>query len=89
PDLSVAVLGHTVLDVDVAKSPLMIHVTEVGGQLFSYKWIASGNVLGFREFWGGRSSCKRDFLLRHGVFNPVFRFGYEDIELGWRLHPHG
>jgi glycosyltransferase involved in cell wall biosynthesis len=89
PDPSIAVLGHTRLDVEVARSPLMVHVTEAGGQLFSYKWIEPGKWLGYQEFWGGRSSCKRDFLLKYGVFNPVFRFGYEDIELGWRLRPHG
>ncbi len=89
PDPSVAVLAHTTLDSTVAKSPLMMHVTETCGQLFSYKWIETGKVLGYREFWGGRSSCKREFLLKHGVFNPIFRFGYEDIELGWRLQPRG
>ena len=67
----------------------MRHVTEVGGQLFSYKWVRPGEHLDYRGFWGGRSSCKREFLLKWGVFNPAFRFGYEDIELGWRLRPYG
>jgi glycosyltransferase involved in cell wall biosynthesis len=89
PDLSTAVLGHTSLAPDVARSPLMRHVTEVGGQLFSYKWVRPGERLDYRGFWGGRSSCKREFLLKWGVFNPAFRFGYEDIELGWRLRPYG
>jgi glycosyltransferase involved in cell wall biosynthesis len=89
PDLAVAVLAHTSLAPDVARSPLMRHVTEVGGQLFSYKWVRPGERMDYRGFWGGRSSCKREFLLKWGVFNPAFRFGYEDIELGWRLRPHG
>ncbi len=42
-------------------------------------------MLDFSNFWGGWSSCKRMFLLTHGVFNPVFRFVAEDIELGYRL----
>jgi hypothetical protein len=46
-------------------------------------------VLGFSYFWGGRSSCKRRFLLQHGIFDPVFRFGCEDIELAFRLSKHG
>src|SRR5262249_3905322 len=33
----------------------------------------------------GCSSCKRRFLIEFGVFNPVFRFGCEDIELAYRL----
>jgi glycosyltransferase involved in cell wall biosynthesis len=89
PELAVAVLAHTRLAPEVARSPLMRHVTEVGGQLFSYKWVRPGEPLDYRGFWGGRSSCKREFLLQWGVFNPAFRFGYEDIELGWRLRPHG
>ena len=89
PDMATAVLAHSRLDPEVAKSPLMRHVTEVGCQLFSYNWVKRGGNLGYREFWGGRSSCKREFLLTHGVFNPAFRFGCEDIECGWRLRPHG
>jgi hypothetical protein len=44
---------------------------------------------GFGEFWGGRTSCKRSLLIGQGVFDPAFRFGCEDVELGWRLDPHG
>src|SRR6185437_13183417 len=44
-------------------------------------------VLGYTT-WGGHSSCKRS-LLRHGLFNPTFRFGSEDIELGHRLSRRG
>jgi GT2 family glycosyltransferase len=28
-------------------------------------------------------------LVRYGLFNPEFRFGCEDVELGWRLAQHG
>jgi glycosyltransferase involved in cell wall biosynthesis len=85
-DPAIAVLGHTLLDPKVADLPLMRHVTGAGGQLFSQGWMRPGEMLTFREFWGGRSSCKRALLTEFGVFNPVFRFGCEDIELGWRLH---
>lgn len=86
PDPNVAVLGRTDLDPAIAGLPLMRHVTGAGGQLFSYAGMQPGQWLSFREFWGGRSSCKRDLLMAWGVFNPVFRFGCEDIELAWRLH---
>jgi GT2 family glycosyltransferase len=89
PDPAVAVLGYTSLAPEVASVPLMHHVTEVGCQLFSYSWMKPGQVLSYTEFWGGRSSCKRRLLVRHGVFHPDFRFGCEDIELGWRLVPQG
>lgn len=84
-----AVLGYTPLSQDINQAPLMHFVTEVGCFLFSYPSLKHGDILDYSYFWGGRSSCKRSFLLEHGVFNPVFRFGCEDIELGYRLSKHG
>lgn len=89
PDPNVAVLGYTGLAEEPRCSPLMRYVTERGYQLFSYPQIQDGAMLDYCFFWGGRSSCKRGFLLKHGVFNPAFRFGAEDIELGYRLHRVG
>jgi glycosyltransferase involved in cell wall biosynthesis len=89
PDATVAVLGFTDLDPTVASLPLMRHVTGAGGQLFCQGWMRPGQILSFREFWGGRSSCKRSLLTQHGIFNPAFRFGCEDVELGWRLNASG
>lgn len=89
PQLEYAVLGYTDLTESVARSPLMHYVTEIECRLFSYPHLQDGAVLDYTYFWGGRSSCKRMFLLEHGVFNPVFRFGAEDIELGFRLSKTG
>lgn len=89
PEASHGVLGYTGLDPAIANDPLMHFVTEVGCFLFSYPHVKPGELLDFSHFWGGRSSCKRSFLLDHGVFNPVFRFGCEDIELAFRLSKHG
>jgi glycosyltransferase involved in cell wall biosynthesis len=83
------VLGYTALDPKISENPLMHFVTEVGSFLFSYPSLKHGDILDYSYFWGGRSSCKRSFLLEHGVFNPVFRFGAEDLELGYRLSKHG
>jgi GT2 family glycosyltransferase len=80
-----AVLGYTRLDASIAADPLMHFVTEIGCFLFSYLNFNDGDLLDYEHFWGGRSSCKRAFLLEHGVFNPTFRFGCEDIELAYRL----
>jgi len=88
PDLATAILGHTRLAPDVAQSPLMKFAAGEGGVLFGYRWITPGQIYGYREFWGGRSSCKRQFLIEHGVFDHRFEFGYEDIECAWRLQPH-
>jgi len=89
PDENFAVLGYTDLESSVARQPLMHFVTEVGCYLFSYASLGDGAVLDYTYFWGGRSSCKTGFLREHGIFNPVFRFGCEDIELGYRLSEHG
>jgi glycosyltransferase involved in cell wall biosynthesis/SAM-dependent methyltransferase len=84
----VAVLGYTGLEPAIADDPLMRFVTEVEYLLFAYPLLRDGDVRDFSFFWGGRTSCKRAFLMRHGVFNPVFTFGCEDIELGYRLSKH-
>jgi glycosyltransferase involved in cell wall biosynthesis len=89
PEDNYAVLGYTTLDMKIAKKPLMHFATEVGFHLFNYPLIRDGAVLDFNYFWGGCSSCKKSFLKKYGVFNPVFRFGCEDDELGYRLSKHG
>jgi glycosyltransferase involved in cell wall biosynthesis len=89
PEETVAVLGHTRLEPAIAGDLLMHYVTEVGCFLFSYPGLRDGAQLDYTCFWGGRSSCKRALLQRHGLFDPVFRFGCEDIELGYRLAGHG
>jgi glycosyltransferase involved in cell wall biosynthesis len=83
-----AVLGYTALDDGFATDPLMRYVTEVGYFLFNYAGLSDGQILDYTYFWGGCVSCKRSFLLQYGVFNPLFQFGCEDIELGFRLSRH-
>ena len=89
PENNMAILGFTDLAEEIKDDPLMHYVTEIGCDLFSYPRLAHGQRLNFSYFWGGRSSCKRLFLLTHGVFNPVFKFGAEDIELSYRLAKEG
>jgi cellulose synthase/poly-beta-1,6-N-acetylglucosamine synthase-like glycosyltransferase len=89
PDDNFGVLGYTTLAPDLACDPVMLFVTEVGKFLFSYSDIKCGQVLDFTYLWGGRSSCKRQFLMEHGIFNSKFKFGCEDIELAYRLSKHG
>ncbi|HET6171004.1 MAG TPA: glycosyltransferase [Gaiellales bacterium] len=89
PAEHVAVLGYTTWGDWLDVTPLMRFVTDVGHYLFAYDGLEDGQSLDYTYFWGGRSSCKRSFLLRHGLFNPAFTFGSEDIELGYRLSRHG
>ena len=85
PDNHFAVLGYVGFDPNLAQKPLLHYVTEVGCYLFAYSNVKHGDVLDYPYFWGGCCSCKRKFLIDYGVFNPVFRFGCEDIELAYRL----
>lgn len=89
PDPNISILGFTRLPAESAADPLMAFVTGNGGHLFSFDSVPERQLLDYNHFWGGRTSCKRKYLLSHGIFNPVFRFGFEDIELGYRLSRHG
>jgi glycosyltransferase involved in cell wall biosynthesis len=89
PGREFGVLGRTRLAPELDADPLMHFVCDVGCFLFAYPGLEEGNVLDFTYFWGGRSSCKRALLQEHGVFNPAFRFGCEDIELAFRLSKAG
>ena len=89
PGEGVAVLGHTDWAPWLRVSPVMHYIVHVGQMLFAYKHLRHGQELDFTYFWGGRSSCKRSFLVRSGVFNQSFRSIYEDIELGYRLSKSG
>jgi GT2 family glycosyltransferase/glycosyltransferase involved in cell wall biosynthesis len=85
PDENVAVLGYTGWHESIQADVLMDYIVGKGGFLFSYGALKHGQFYDYTYFWGGRSSCKRSLLLKHGLFNPVFTFGSEDIELGYRL----
>jgi glycosyltransferase involved in cell wall biosynthesis len=84
-----AVLGYMPLSPEISENPLMHYVTEIGQFLLSYPSLKHGDILDYRYFWGGSSSCKRSLLLEFGIFNPAFRFGCEDVELGYRLSRRG
>jgi len=90
PQESDVVLNSTELDRELTTSYLMVHSTgERGGQLHDYDSFEDRDELTPREFWGGRISVKRRFLIECGVFDTRFSWGYEDTELGERLAPHG
>jgi GT2 family glycosyltransferase/glycosyltransferase involved in cell wall biosynthesis len=88
PEEGVAILGHTDWAPELERTPLMHYVTDVDRLMFAYERLGDGQVLDWRGFWEGRISCKRALLIRHGLHDQ--RLGYSiDIELGWRLAPHG
>jgi GT2 family glycosyltransferase/glycosyltransferase involved in cell wall biosynthesis len=89
PKENVAILGYTTWAPTLSITPLMRYVTEIGRFLFAYGDLKDGQMLDFTYFWGGRSSCKRSFLAKHGVFNRQFRTIIEDMELAYRLSKFG
>jgi glycosyltransferase involved in cell wall biosynthesis len=89
PGPEVAVRGCTRLAPDDEKNPVMRHVTQVGGQLFSHEGMKPGIALSHGTFCAESTSYKRQFLIEHGIFNSELAFGYEDIELGYRLRAGG
>lgn len=84
-DEKFAVLNHTAWAPNIKVTPLMEYITGGGCFLFSYPLIRNGQILNYTYFWGGRSSCKRSLLLKHGLFRQDIKIHYEDIELGYRL----
>jgi GT2 family glycosyltransferase/glycosyltransferase involved in cell wall biosynthesis len=89
PEENVAVLGYTTWAPTLSITPLMHYITEIGCFLFAYADFKDGQILDFTHFWGGRSSCKRSLLAKHGIFNHQFRTIIEDMELGYRLSKFG
>ena len=88
PDESVAILGHTDWAPELEISPLMHFVTDVDRLMFSYGSLSDGQELDWKGFWEGRISCKRAPLLRHALHDQRLDYSI-DIEMGWRLMPHG
>src|SRR5438552_10483125 len=89
PKENVAVLGYTTWAPTLPLTYLMRYITDLGRFLFAYGDLKDGQILDFTYFWGGRSSCKRSFLAKHGVFNRQFRTIIEDMELAYRLSKFG
>ena len=88
PHEGVAILGHTDWAPELEITPLMHFITDVDRLMFSYSSLSNGQQLDWRGFWEGRISCKRSLLMRHGLHDQRLDYSI-DIEMGWRLMPHG
>ena len=87
PDENVVVLGHTTWDPDIKINSYMRFLEDSGWQ-FGYKFLNPG-MIGkaepYKFFYTSNISLKKSFFERE-CFNEDFRFyGWEDIELGYRL----
>jgi cellulose synthase/poly-beta-1,6-N-acetylglucosamine synthase-like glycosyltransferase len=88
PDERIAVLGYTTWAPTLTVTELMHYVMNVGHLLFSYSHLKHEQFIPFHHFWAGRTSCKRSFLVRYGIFKQNLVV-LEDVELGYRLGKHG
>jgi 2-polyprenyl-3-methyl-5-hydroxy-6-metoxy-1,4-benzoquinol methylase len=90
PASEVAVLGHVRWHPEVARRRLERWLDWSGAQ-FDYRQLARerGPEAGFGRFYSCNVSLKRRLFDAAGGFDPDFRFDYEDLDLGWRLHQRG
>lgn len=83
----VAVLGNVRWADELRRTPLMIWLD--AGIQFDYGWLER-EPAGWGHFYTANVSIKRAMLDRTGGFDQArFPFGYEDIDLGYRLNDVG
>lgn len=88
-DEKVAVLGYVTWSKDIKVTPFIEWLGESGAQ-FGYKLIKDPENVLYRFFYTSNVSVKREFLLRHGLFDEDFPYAaMEDIELAYRLASKG
>jgi len=88
PAEGIAILGHTDWAPELEQTALMHYITDVDRLMFAYERLGDGQELDWRGFWEGRISCKRSFLVDHALHDQRLAYSI-DVEMGWRLAPHG
>lgn len=87
PEIEVGVLGAVHWHPEVARGRFQQWLDWSGTQ-FEYHTIDSDEA-GWGRLYTSNVSLKRELYLKVGGFDEEFLFGYEDIELGLRLHNAG
>lgn len=86
PAATDAVLGHVRWAEELRVTAFM-HFLEEGAQ-FDYAHMQAGDA-GWGRLYTSNVSFKRELLAAVEGFDEAFTFGYEDLELGRRLHDRG
>lgn len=86
-----AVLGEVIWHKELKINTLMKHITELGCEQFSFNAFSPNQYIDFRHFYTCNISIDREFLLSERIiFDETFnKYGFEDIELGYRLSLKG
>jgi glycosyltransferase involved in cell wall biosynthesis len=87
PEIEVGVLGSVHWHPEVARGRFQQWLDWSGTQ-FDYHTI-TGDEAGWGRLYSSNVSLKRALYMKVGGFDEEFVFGYEDIELGLRLHHAG
>lgn len=88
PEKTIACLGLTDWDPESDVTPFMEWLTH-GGPQFAYHQLAPHQEASFWYFYTSNISLKKELLLEDS-FDPDFKaYGWEDIELGYRLMQKG
>jgi glycosyltransferase involved in cell wall biosynthesis len=89
PQTEVAILGNVSWAREMRPTPFMMWSGNSGPQ-FNFANFTPGSEIDFRYGYFCNTSVKTRFLLRSGVFDESFRtYGYEDVELSYRLAQNG
>lgn len=88
---NVATLGVVDWASDLTVNHLMEHITEIGNEQFSYNRLPDESFVDFRHFYTCNICIDRELVTsQETIFDGRFdEYGFEDIELGYRLSLQG
>lgn len=88
---NVATLGVVDWASDLTVNHLMEHITEIGNEQFSYNRLPDESFVDFRHFYTCNICIDRELVAsQETIFDGRFdQYGFEDIELGYRLSLQG
>jgi len=90
PEKTAAFLGYTDWHPELDVTPFENMLAGEGGHQFDYRGCHDDAVISYHQFYTCNISLKRDFLIEQdALFDPIFPYGFEDIELAYRLHLQG
>lgn len=91
-DDNIGLLGHIEWDERIPKDPLHAFLTNgslilgrYGGHQFAFEKLSGKNEADFSFFYTSNISLKRAILLKFPFDESFLKYGWEDIELGYRL----
>ncbi len=92
PEKNAAVLGFIDWHPDLKVTPFMRFLTngscifgKYGGHQFAFEKLADKEVADYNFFYTSNLSLKKELLLKYPFATEFSKYGWEDIELGYRL----